>query len=152
MEFAGALVLVSHDRYLLDRVCDRVLGFTGEGEAGYFADYHQWLTALKGKAEPSRPTAAAASPRRQSSKETGVTSVKAGRLSYLDQREYDQLEGKIEEGEALQAVLEEELAGPDCAADPAKLEVCWQKLEAAKRQVEALYSRWQELEEKKQAS
>ena len=151
-EFAGALVLVSHDRYLLDRVCDRVLGFTGEGEVRYFADYRQWLAALKEKTNNDQVVASTESHKKVSPKGKGGAGVKAGRLSYLDQREYDQLEGKIEEAETLQARLEEELANPDSAAEPTKLEECWQKLEAVKQEVEALYDRWQELEEKKQAS
>lgn len=150
LEFAGALVLVSHDRYLLDRVCDRVLGFTGKGETRYFADYHQWLAALKEKTEPIHAEVAATRPRKQSPTEMSKKGVKAGRLSYLDQREFDQLEGKIEEAEALQTNLEEKLAGPDCLADPTKLQECWLQLEEVKQQVEALYSRWEELDEKKQ--
>lgn len=47
LEFPGALVLVTHDRFLLDRVCDRVLGFDGRGGLESFADYEQWLAALQ---------------------------------------------------------------------------------------------------------
>lgn len=151
-EFGGALVLVSHDRYLLDRVCDRVLGFTGEGEIGYFADYRQWLAALQEKTESTHTINPVAAGKKGPPNEKSRSGVKAGRLSYLDQREYDQLEGKIEEAEALQARLEEQIAQPSHTADTAKLEECWQKLEAVKQEVEALYDRWQELEEKKQSS
>ncbi|MDJ0621448.1 MAG: ABC-F family ATP-binding cassette domain-containing protein [Desulfocapsaceae bacterium] len=151
-EFAGALILVSHDRYLLDRVCDRVIGFTGEGDAGYYADYRQWLAALQEKTVSDQVIAPLTNDGKASQKEKGRAGVKAGRLSYLDQREYDQLEGKIEELETLQAILEEELVNPSCSADPEKLEECWQKLEAVKKEVEALYDRWQELEEKKGSS
>jgi ABC transport system ATP-binding/permease protein len=42
LEFAGALVLVTHDRYMLDRISTVVLGLDGMGEAGVFADYPQW--------------------------------------------------------------------------------------------------------------
>ena len=46
LEFPGALVLVTHDRFLLDRVCDRLLGFDGEGNVAYYAEYGQWLEDL----------------------------------------------------------------------------------------------------------
>jgi len=51
LEFAGAVVLVTHDRYLLDRVCDLLIGFGTESGTAYYADYEQWLADLKAPAE-----------------------------------------------------------------------------------------------------
>ena len=48
LEFEGGVILVTHDRYLLERVCDTVLGFAGDGLITMFGDYHQWLRALEG--------------------------------------------------------------------------------------------------------
>jgi ABC transport system ATP-binding/permease protein len=150
-EFEGALVLVTHDRFLLDRVCDSVLGFDGAGEASFYADYRQWLNDLQ---------AASAGVKNDSRKEQAKDSVssdkvsksnqKAGRLSYLDQREYDQLEEKIETAETLQQQLEEDIADSALATDPEKLAECWQKLEQVKKEIEDLYNRWEELEIKKE--
>ena len=58
-EFPGALVLVTHDRFLLDRVCNLVLGFDGEGRTEYFADYEQWLVMLQERDRKEEPKAPA---------------------------------------------------------------------------------------------
>src|SRR5207248_9571053 len=61
-EFPGALVLVTHDRYMLDRVSTAVLGLDGEGGARMFADYWQWeqaeWTAKPAKTERAAPVKA----------------------------------------------------------------------------------------------
>ena len=73
LEFPGALVLVTHDRYLLDRVTNAVLGLDGLGNAALFADYLQWeawresqvraaLGASAAEAQPQPPAAAASAP------------------------------------------------------------------------------------------
>lgn len=141
-EFAGALVLVSHDRFLLDRLCDQILGFTGDGGLGYYADYRQWLADRKDPA-----------PKKQSKEKKEPVSQKkknSAKLSYLDQREYDQLEPKIEAVEGEITRLKERLAAPDLQKDASGLAACWAELEEAEAAVEKLYSRWEELEEKKE--
>ncbi len=85
LDFPGALVLVSHDRFLLDRICDRVLGFDGRGKTGFFADYRQWLREIQ-----SSPATAVSPPKREADKKSAPP--KKSRLSYLDQREYDGME------------------------------------------------------------
>src|ERR1700688_4898278 len=59
LEFSGTVVLVSHDRYMLDRVSTTVIGLDG-GEGGVFADYSQWEAA---RTEPSAENAAVKGPR-----------------------------------------------------------------------------------------
>ncbi|MBW6520869.1 MAG: ABC-F family ATP-binding cassette domain-containing protein [Desulfoarculaceae bacterium] len=145
LEFPGALVLVTHDRFLLDRVCDRVLGFDGRGGVGYFADYQQWLDALQesGKEHEKPATAAkevAGSPGKKK---------KTSKLSYLDQREYEQIEEKILEAEEKQEGLQTLLEAPETVADPERLHTCWNELQAAQAVVAKLYDRWHLLEEKK---
>jgi len=75
----------------------------------------------------------------------------AGRLSYLDQREYDQMEEKITAGEQSCERLEQLIADPSLAANPEKLQEVWSELEQVKNDVEGLYLRWDELERKKKA-
>src|ERR1043166_4760649 len=62
LDFPGALVLVTHDRFLLDRVSTAVLGLDGQGGAQLFADYSQWEQAQL-DARPAKPTKAASEPR-----------------------------------------------------------------------------------------
>ncbi len=97
LEFSGALVLVTHDRYLLDRVSTVVLGLDGQGSAERFADYSQWDTwqSEKKQPKPKSVTSAAAEPKAAAAKK---------KLSYLDAREYETIEQRIAEAEhALEA-------------------------------------------------
>ena len=144
-EFAGALVLVTHDRFMLDRICDQVLGFNGQGNASLFADYGQWLAALDGgnigKTEEAK--------KQRKKKTSGKPAVKktAKKLSYMDQREYDQMEEKILKVEERQEELEAAIQQPDIAGDAEKLAHCCQELEKVQEEVSILYARWEELEE-----
>ena len=88
LDFPGALVLVTHDRYLLDRVSTAVLGLDGEGGAQSFADYSQWEQAQIGS---RKPKAAVAKP----APEAGAGNARTKRLSYLDSREWESMEERI---------------------------------------------------------
>ncbi|MCI5148686.1 MAG: hypothetical protein D3916_04730 [Candidatus Electrothrix sp. MAN1_4] len=136
-------VLVTHDRFMLDRICDQVLGFDGKGRATLFADYEQWLAALDtgGKAEEVKQQSREEVPAKPGPKKS------AKKLSYMDQREYDQMEEKILDAETRQEALEADIQTPELAADPAKLAECCEELEIVQQEVTGLYSRWEELEE-----
>jgi len=147
LEFRGALVLVTHDRFLLDRVSTVVLGFDGLGSAERFADYSQWeawqeeqqaaQVARITQKERSVPAAPNAAP--QSGKK---------RLTYKEDRELSLMEQTIANAETL---LQQKLAAlhdPATTGDPARLHAASLELESAQKSVEALYARWAELEEK----
>lgn len=145
-DFPGALVLVTHDRYLLDSVCEQVLGFDNLGGVTYYADYEQWLADLQRNASVGdEPNQKLAKKQSASKKKQG----KAGKLSYMDQREYEEMEEKImvaeEEKESLQNLMDDS----EMADNPQKLESIWAQLEELKERVEQMYERWDELEEKK---
>ncbi len=146
LDFPGALVLVSHDRFLLDSVCDQVLGFDGNGGVTFYADYEQWLADLKKREKTILTFSESAENENNSQK---VKSKKSGKLSYMDQREYDQIEEKIMEGEEEQERLQTLMDSPETVSDPQLLESVWAEVELAKKEVEELYARWDELEEKK---
>lgn len=147
-DFPGALVLVSHDRYLLDRVCQNILGFDGEGGALYFADYQQWLEHLD---ELQREKGKEIIKERDQPARKKEGRKQAGRLSYKDQREFDQMEDKILHAEELHENLQRKIQSPEIASDPLKLGECWEKLEEITLTIETLYNRWSELEEKKKS-
>ncbi len=143
LDFPGALVLVSHDRFLLDRVCHRILGFDGKGGVRFYADYQQWLHNIQHRKEQEKTK------ERKPPAKPAVRPEQKGRFSYLDQREYDQLEEKIVASEQLVEKLESEMAVPEVATDSSRLDNCWQQMEEAKKEVERLYNRWEELEKKR---
>jgi ABC transport system ATP-binding/permease protein len=135
LDFPGAIVLVSHDRYLLDRVSTLVIGLDG-GEGGVFADYSQWeafrADQLSEKSAPKlpRPATPADEPKKK--------------LSYLLQREWDAMEAKILAAEHELAACQREFDAS--VSDPNRVTEAYEKMQAAQRRVEDLYSRWAELE------
>jgi ATP-binding cassette subfamily F protein uup len=140
--FPGALVLVTHDRFLLDRVCHRVLGFGGRSGVTFYADYEQWLSDLGEKEQ---------APEKKEKKEKPAKEKNiSGRLSYLDQREYDQIEEKIAEAEEEVDRLKVVMEKPEVQANAEQLAASWSALEKAEGLVETLYGRWDELEDKKE--
>lgn len=144
LEFPGALVLVTHDRFLLDRVCERLLGFDGTGNVAYYAEYSQWLKDLTGKAKAVENTSATDKKSREKQ-----PAKKKGKLSYMDQREYDQMEEKILDAEMRLEELQQKMALPEIVSSPSDAAACWEELEQTQIIVDTLYSRWDELEEKK---
>jgi ATP-binding cassette subfamily F protein uup len=144
-EFGGAVMLVTHDRYLLDRVCDQVLGFTGDGRIAMYGDYEQWLNDLEDRRRSLKPVPAPAAAKAPPKKPKG------GRLTYLEQREYEQIEERIMAAELSCGKLEQQIEDPALAADPAKLQEVWAGLDRARAEIERLYARWDELERKKQS-
>jgi ATP-binding cassette subfamily F protein uup len=141
-EFPGALVLVSHDRELMDRLCTEVIGLDGRGGAAPYGSVGQWLTAYEQavalakpeprtpKAEPARATPAPAKPRK---------------LTYREQQELDGMEAAILAAEEAVAARQSEVERAVTAGHVALAEAC-RALEEAQRTVERLYDRWQELE------
>ncbi|MDW7771285.1 MAG: ABC-F family ATP-binding cassette domain-containing protein [Desulfobulbaceae bacterium] len=143
LEFPGAVVLVTHDRFLMSRVCEAVLGFCGDGRVEYFSDYEQWYAALGKDGKKGNESV-------KNEKEKKKPKKKKGRLSYLEQREYDGMEESILQAEKEEEELLRIMADPVTAAHPEKLAECWEKLEKIRRIIRELYMRWDELEEKKE--
>jgi ATP-binding cassette subfamily F protein uup len=141
LEFPGAVVLVTHDRYLMDRVANGVLGLDGEGAGGLFADLHQWEEWMEQRQRERKPKPAAA-PRQPS------PAPQKKRLSYLEQREYEQMEERIAEAEARLAQAHQDLQAPETVSDPRRLEAAWEAVRQAQAEVDRLYARWAELEDK----
>ena len=140
LEFPGALVLVTHDRYLLESVSTVVLALDGQGNAELFADYAQWEAARTSAPPPPKPAARpAAAPK---------PVKEAKRLSYKEKLEWEQMEAKILEAEDRLAAAQQAVEDPAVATDPAALQERCNVMEAARVEVERLYARWSELEEK----
>src|SRR6185369_12479314 len=92
LEFPGALVLVTHDRHLIDRVSTLILALDGAGGVDRFADYGQW-EADGGKPAPAKKESGRASG-------TKPAQAKAKKLSYNEQREWDAMEANVLSAEA----------------------------------------------------
>lgn len=140
-DFPGALVLVTHDRYLLDKVSTHVLGIDGLGGATLYADYEQFEEDLYQKRKPApKATTTTATPSKSESPKK--------KLSYKEQLEYDGLEAKIHEAEAQLEAQRQYVAQPEVASDHEKVAAAYAELERLEAAVEALFTRWSELEAK----
>lgn len=143
LEFAGAVIMISHDRCLMDRVCTQILGLGVSGKPEFYADYSQWektlsLPAPKKEAlVSSTPQTAASSPALPRQK----------KLSYKEQKELEAMENTIlnqeEEIQALKLKLEQ----PATAADAQKSLELYHQLAQAETKLEKLFERWHYLEE-----
>ncbi|MFP5234960.1 MAG: ABC-F family ATP-binding cassette domain-containing protein [Acidobacteriota bacterium] len=145
LEFPGALVLVTHDRYLLNRVATTVLGLDGKGRIAQFADFAQWETWMQQEDEPARSSDETKAGAANSSNAANPAKKK---LSYLEAREYATLEQRVEASDARVAVARNRLDDPENATDPTALQDALAELEAARQENEQLYARWAELTEK----
>ena len=148
LEFPGALVLVTHDRYLLNRVASTVLGLDGNGRFGQFADFAQWeewIEAGTGEQESvsSRSVADAAE-----SRVNAEIPAKKRKLSYLEAREFAAIEQRVEESDARVTAARARVEDPAIASNAAALEAALADLEAVERENEILYARWAELTDK----
>jgi len=157
LEYRGALVLVTHDRYMLDRVSTVVLGLNGMGGAERFADYAQWEEWQRDRAaereKASRvPRLSSAGVATKSAAATMVGNASATgakkRLSYLEQREFETIEQRIADAERDLQLKHDALSDPAIMSDGPKLHTASLEMETAQKGIDALYARWAELEGK----
>jgi ABC transport system ATP-binding/permease protein len=139
-EFPGALVLVTHDRYLLDRVSTHILGLHGDSQATLYADYAQYEQDFAGRKKTSdKPKATASS---------AAPVTKGKKLSYTEQREYEQIEAKIAAAEDSLASKRAEAESPAVASDHVKLQAVYSEIPVLEGEIDTLYARWAELASK----
>jgi ATP-binding cassette subfamily F protein uup len=138
LEFRGALVLVTHDRYMLDRVSTSVLGLDGRGGAERFADYSQW-DAWQSEPPPEVKQTAPQEKRNPTSKK---------KLSYLEAREFAGIEDRVTAAEEQVARERSVVENPAVATDAVRLQEALHAMEQAQNKLDELYARWAELEAK----
>ncbi len=155
LEFSGALILVTHDRYLLDRVTNAVVGLDGQGNAGLFADYMQWETwRIESRLSASRVSANRASAVQEHDRAakpappTLLAMPAQKKLSYIDRREYDGLEARIEAAEARLREAHLRVNDPAVATNAQALTEALAELEAAQQLHDTIFDRWAILTEK----
>jgi len=138
-EFDGGLVLVTHDRFMLERVSTVILALDGRGGTETFADYAQWEAARDAGEAPARKATGHAPERER---------ARPKRLGYVEQREWDGMERAILEAERAVESCRRAANDPAIASDPTALQTCYAALETAQGEVDRLYARWAELEAK----
>lgn len=142
-EFPGALVLVSHDRFLLDNTSNVLLALDGQGGAAFYSDYEQW-ESNRSTEEPAKKIKVA--------KEQPIDSRKRRGLSTSEKKELAQIAETIEAAENKVTTVEKRLTDPAIASNHVRLQEIMREIEAAKLHVQALYERWEDLERRQQES
>lgn len=150
LSFKGCVLVVSHDRYFLDRVCDRLIAFEGQGRiyecAGNYS-YYQEKRAAKAAAELAMVNAAV-----KKEKVVAANAPKPKKMSQKEQRELAEVEAAIANLEAEVAAMEGELSNPETFVKlGAGTNDYIAKLDAKKHELEGKFTRWAELEEIKAA-
>ena len=141
MEFPGAVVLVTHDRFLFERVTTTVLALDGTGAATAFADYRQWEASRRERPTPPARTRPAAGP----AAARGATK----RLTWAEQREWDGMEAAIVAAEETLARCQAAAHDPAIATRADELAARFREVQAAQDAVDQLFARWAELDEKR---
>src|SRR5437016_10386756 len=130
LEFRGSLVLVTHDRHMLDRVSTVVLGLDGGGGAETFADYRQWETWREEREQSARaPMAPAHQP--------ASVIVPKKKLSYLEAKEYATIEQRIAAAEQVLRDKRTQLEDPAIASDAPRLLAVHEEMDAAQKGLDA---------------
>jgi ATP-binding cassette subfamily F protein uup len=140
------VIVVSHDRYFLDRICDRIVAFEENGVFVQPGNYSYYLEKRKQR-EAARPRVAPVPPFKAAVKEGSPAVPAANRkLSFNEQREFNGMESAILAAETLVQELETLLNDPEFHATRSReAHEMLAKLETARAEVTRLYERWHDL-------
>ena len=131
LSFPGVLVLVTHDRFLLDSVSTQILALDGNGGAQFFSGVAQWETWTRDRKTPSRASGVTVKSNASSSSSNSKPSA-PNTLSSSEKRELERIEAKIEQADAKASEIESSLITPAIASDAVKLREGWDALEEAR--------------------
>ena len=142
LDFGGSVLLVTHDRYFLDKVATSILAFEGDGRAVRYPGNYEMYRTLKpppGRAAPAAP--------RETPRLTAPRSPPARKLSFHEQRELAGIEASIQAAEERKSAAETALSDPATYQKGGDVVPALRaEMEAAAAEAERLYARWQELE------
>ncbi|MEP6955522.1 MAG: ATP-binding cassette domain-containing protein, partial [Chthoniobacterales bacterium] len=141
--FGGCVVVVSHDRYFLNRVCTSILAFEDGGVVRFYVGNYDYYLEKRGNEGQSR---IAAPPAKESVSNAGAHASKPRKLKWKEARELETMETKILAAENEIARLEADFAAPEFYLKPKpQMQELETALAAARRKVAQLYARWEEL-------
>lgn len=150
-EFPGVCIVVSHDRFFLDRTVDKIMAFEGNGQirvhVGSYSEYAEWMQRHGGEAAGGKAEASSAKPASGGSGSASAQEAPRERLkfSYKEQREYEQIDGLIEAAENKLASIQSEME--TAGSDAARLQELMKSQEETEGELEHLMERWTYLNE-----
>jgi ATP-binding cassette subfamily F protein uup len=148
LEYRGALVLITHDRYMLDRVSTLVFGLDGLGHAERFADYSQWDAWQSAQNVAFLAEQKTETKRLPARSEIPSVHPKTKR-THTESRELASIEKQIAKAEQTLLARRTALEDREIASDASRLQIAFAEMEAAQKTVDHLYQRWSELDRKK---
>lgn len=141
LDFPGAIVLVTHDRFLLDRLSKAILALDGAGGVEFFAELSQWEQWNAAKKSPAKTAGLG-----KEGKDKREASGTRRKLTYLEAREWEQIEDKVLEAEEALERKRRQLELSEVVSNPARLTQAAAEIDLAQAEVDRLYARWAELE------
>ena len=145
--FPGTILVVSHDRYFLDRICDQIVAFEDDGVKVSPGNFSYYLEKRQARENAARAQATAAN--RAAKKRASEKKDKPRKLTMAEAKELETLEEKVMEADEAVTTLQEKLSSPEVQTDFERLPVVMAELEAAKKVADGLINRWEFLEEVK---
>lgn len=145
--FPGTILVVSHDRYFLDRICDQIVAFEDDGVKVSPGNFSYYLEKRQARENAARAQATAAN--RAAKKRASEKKDKPRKLTMAEAKELETLEEKVMEADEAVTALQEKLSSPEVQTDFERIPVVMAELEAAKKVADGLINRWEFLEEVK---
>jgi ATP-binding cassette subfamily F protein uup len=146
-EFPGAVVVITHDRQLLDRICTDLIGLHGDGRWGSYASVGQWLKVSASDEKQAAVAEHSPDRGRKATSEPDAGSPRKG-LTYHEKQEFAGMEERILDAEEKVEALQAQLNDPDVAADHERLHASYEAHREARQELDRLFARWEELERK----
>ena len=149
-QYEGCVIVVSHDRYFLNRVCSGIIAFEGQGNVIYeFGDYDYYLEKRREREKTKAKVEDKKTPVKKVNKPEPPKS-KPKKLSYKEQRELDSMEDRVMELESRIEEIENKFSDPDFFNKHGdQTQDLQEELTTLKQELDDCYSRWDELESKK---
>lgn len=145
--FPGTILVVSHDRYFLDRICDQIVAFEDDGVKVSPGNFSYYLEKRQARENAARAQATAAN--RAAKKRASEKKDKPRKLTMAEAKELETLEEKVMEADDTVTTLQEKLSSPEVQTDFEQIPFVMAELEAAKKVADGLINRWEFLEEVK---
>lgn len=142
-DFPGAVILVTHDRMMLDSVSKYLLALDGKGKAEFFVDYEQYEQVAEEFASEEE-----AKPVKQDKPAKPAGKVRSG-LSTAEARELERLPDKIEKKEASLLIIQTDMSKPEVSSNHVKLQELMKQQEQVQKELDQLFKSWEELEAKR---
>ena len=145
--FPGTILVVSHDRYFLDRICDQIVAFEDDGVKVSPGNFSYYLEKRQARENAARAQATAAN--RAAKKRASEKKDKPRKLTMAEAKELETLEERVMEADEVVTTLQEKLSSPEVQTDFERIPIVMAELEAAKKVADGLINRWEFLEEVK---